>query len=413
MKKLILTVAAMISVCSANAAGFGIYEASARGNALGGALVGKTGDATAAYYNPANATEMTNVSVSVGISGITPFCDTEVSGVVQPKMDAGWFAIPTFYYTIPLPFDLTFSGGNYCEYGLGTKYGDYWMLAGDTVETTIMQYTFNPNLSYKVTDWWSVAAGLRLSYISFNNRKHPGHGLPIPGHNLTSELDGDDVGLGYNFGTTFKLRDDLSVGFVYRSEIEHKISGDFDMSGAGWPGFGATAVPMYYHLPANAKLTLPQSFTMGVNWDATDDLHLGFVATWTGWSSVDTINFNIPKFGYAEKLNWRDVWRFGFGTEYDINDSFCVRGGYVFDTDPSGIGGTTMLPPGDRHILCSGFGWHITKELRLDVGYSFIIMEGHEREVELKYGGATYAKHHFACRNSFSHIISMGLTYNF
>ena len=42
----------------AYSAGFGLYEVSARGNALGGTLVGSTKDASAVYYNPANMTEI-------------------------------------------------------------------------------------------------------------------------------------------------------------------------------------------------------------------------------------------------------------------------------------------------------------------------------------------------------------------
>ena len=50
MKKVAVLLVAASIVCGAHGAGFGIYEASARGNALGGTLVGSTKDASANYY---------------------------------------------------------------------------------------------------------------------------------------------------------------------------------------------------------------------------------------------------------------------------------------------------------------------------------------------------------------------------
>jgi long-chain fatty acid transport protein len=387
MKKLVLSAATMIAVCSASAAGFGIYEASARGNALGGALVGSTRDVSAVYYNPANMTETTNVSFMVGSSFINPFCDVKVDGNVQPKMNSGWFVVPTFYTIVPLSEDWRFGLGGYSEFGLGTKYGNYWKLMDDTIETTIMQYTLNPNLSYKITDWWSIAGGIKMSYISFNNKSHP-NAITL------SELDGHDYTLGYNFATDFKILDNLSFGLVYRSRINHTIKGDFDLQGV-----------TTYHHPASARLNLPQSITGGINWDVTKKLHLGFAATWTQWNSISDIHFNLgPIFTKTEPLNWRNAWRFGWSGEYDVNDDFAVRLGYVHDRDPSARYGTTMLPAGDRHIIGTGFGWYICENLRWDVGYNFIIMQSSTRTVKGQ---------RFDCRNSFSHIISTSLTYTF
>ena len=108
MKKLMIAVASASMVQGVLAAGFGIYEGSARGNALGGAVIGDVDDATAAYHNPANIAFSTNIQVAAGVTFINPFCDVEVDHKSQGRMNAGWFTVPTFYATIPLPFDLAF-----------------------------------------------------------------------------------------------------------------------------------------------------------------------------------------------------------------------------------------------------------------------------------------------------------------
>ena len=80
MKKETLLVASSLALGSSFGAGFGLYEASARGNALGGTLVGSTKDASSVYYNPANMTETTNVSVMVGATMVWLYSDVAVNG---------------------------------------------------------------------------------------------------------------------------------------------------------------------------------------------------------------------------------------------------------------------------------------------------------------------------------------------
>ena len=416
MKKCLLSAVLALVATAGFGAGFGLYEASSRGNAMGGALVGKPGDATANYYNPAALTDMTNMSVYAGFTLINPFCDSKVNGfgtkrVSQPKMNAGWFFAPTFYLSAPITDDLSVGWGNYAEYGLGTKYKSNWALAYDTTETTIEQYTLNPNIAYKLTDWWSISAGLRVSYITFENYGSPMAGLvhPLTGTpiNMRSHLKGNDWGMGYMLGTKFKITERLHAGVVYRSRIDHTIKGDFDIYG----NLGST------HGPASAKLALPASVTTGINWDITDDWRVGATIIWTEWRSIDTINFNLPAtYSYTEKLKFDNAFRYGMGTEYDFTDWLQGRLGYVYDLDPSHEKhGTTMLPAGDRHIAATGLGFKLTDNLRLDVGLSFIFMERSSRNIRDRnaYKVGQSRTHHWECRNSFSYLVSAGLTYNF
>ena len=416
MKKLVFGLLCATCANAAFAAGFGLYEASARGNALGGALVGSTKDASAVYYNPANMTETTNVSVMVGATLVWLYSDTAVNGIGQQEMNPGIFCIPHFYVTTPVWGDLYFGLGIYCEDGLGTKYGDRWDLASDTVKTTMEQFTLNPNLAYKITDWWSVAAGLKMSYIYFFNRKRPYWGTP--GYDLMSELEGTSLSMGYNFGTTFRLFENedlgrLALGFVYRSQIKHNIKGDFNIDGKVG-NYSYSMLGGETSSGASARLTLPQSLTTGLNWDSPNEKwHAGVAATWTEWSCVDTISFKIPakKAGTGEAssydlpLNWNNVWRIGVGVQYDVMDDLELRVGYVYDMDPTHQNyGTTMLPGGHRNIFCLGAGYYIWRTLRLDVGYNLVMMDDGERKID---GDS------FRTTNPYSHMLSASLSYTF
>ena len=65
---------------SAFAAGFGLYEGSAYGNAMGGAVMGKAHDASANFYNPATLTDLTGTVFTVGMTTEHPSADTYVNG---------------------------------------------------------------------------------------------------------------------------------------------------------------------------------------------------------------------------------------------------------------------------------------------------------------------------------------------
>lgn len=412
-KKIVLSsFAALAATSSIYAAGFGIYEASARGNVMGGGLVGSTdGDASANYYNPAALTECTNISVMVGVSLINPFADTSVNGKSQLKMNAGWFPPPHAYIAVPITEDLVFGLGTYCEYGLGTKYDDNWAMNWDTTETTIEQFTFNPNFAYKITDKWSVAFGARMSYLTFENYKIP---LNQPGGlgYIKTHLEGDNFNCGYMLATQYKVNDDLSLGLVYRSRINHHIKGEINSEKSG-PG----AVLAPNNGGADAKLTLPSSLTLGANYDITKKFRSGLAMTWTEWSTIDHIDFKLTKNALGQDkshtmdLGWHDAFRIGFGFEYDFTDAFCGRIGYTYDWDPSHKNhGTTMLPPGDRHIIGFGCGYKFLDNWRIDLGYNFIIMEATTRHMVNKDTGVNYA---FETENAYSHIVSASVSYSF
>ena len=462
MKKIVLGMMAALCVGMAQGAGFGIYEASARGNAMGGAVVGDTSDATANYYNPANLAFATNVQIAAGLTMINPYCDVEVDHVSQDRMNSGWFAVPSFYLTIPLPADFSLGWGNYTEFGLGSKYSRNWDLSGDTQQTTLQQVTLNPNLAYKITDWWSVSAGIRGSWIEFKNHKQPNNGDTYYGttslgsvspllsgysasysiadaYHLDSRLCGNDWAMGWNAATTLKPTDKWDIGVVYRSQLRHKIKGNFTLDGkvGGTPivqvpsqvqmlgkmvgmsipstvAGSAQYQSIHEYGKASAKLRLPESITVGTNYKFTDRFRGGASVTYTRWSSVSSINWRLPNGrSYKQDLNWRDTFRVGFGGEYDITDWMCGRLGYTFDEDPtSKHHESTMLPAGDRHIIGMGLGFKIIDNLRLDVSYNFIRMNNEHYFITYSGANGDVTKR-MSCRNGVSHLIGATLSYEF
>ena len=60
---------------SAFAAGFALYEGSARGNVLGAGLTATADDPSAIFYNPAGITQLKGTQTMIGLTGIYPQTD--------------------------------------------------------------------------------------------------------------------------------------------------------------------------------------------------------------------------------------------------------------------------------------------------------------------------------------------------
>ncbi|MGN0846883.1 MAG: OmpP1/FadL family transporter [Kiritimatiellia bacterium] len=458
-KEIVLISAISVSMIGF-AAGFGLYEGSARGNAMGGGVMGKALDAGANFYNPATLSDLTGTVVTVGMTTEHPSADTYVDGHKGLKMDSGCFVLPHVYIAQELPYDFSFGLGFAPEYGLGSHYYQNWPLSWDTRETTIMGLTLNPNLAYKVTDDWSISAGFRLMYFSFD--QYSDKMATQDGENygtVRDHLKGDNGMLdwGWQISTKYNITEKLSAGVMYKSYIDTKVKGynhtrvrGYDDSAvaaqvdkgvrAALASNGLTpAHPMYQQLynqyygqaypaavakahdqvdsgarsadgDASCSLRLPQSLSMGLNYDATDKFHLGVAATWTQWSCIDNLHFDLPGDNDRDvPLKWNDSWRIGFGAAYDLTDELTLMMSYVYDQDPcSKYHGTTMLPPGDRQIGTIGLGYALGP-VDLVVSYGLVFMQGDSLGLTDDVG----RRYKFETKNGLSHAVAVSMTYQF
>lgn len=66
MRKVLLVLCLALCPLQAWAAGYGVYEWSARGNALGGAMVARDADPSSVAYNPAAITDLEGAQIQMG-----------------------------------------------------------------------------------------------------------------------------------------------------------------------------------------------------------------------------------------------------------------------------------------------------------------------------------------------------------
>ena len=377
---------------------------------MGGALVGKAMDASANFNNPATLTDLTNIWVTVGFVTEHPRANIRAAkggGAYGDDIttDAGLFWLPHFQLAVPLPWGFTFGFCGDAEYGLGTDYGELAKTAWNCVETVVQGYVLNPNLAYRITDKWSVGAGLRWLYFDFEQTKNLGV--------MRYHLYGDNgfSSLGWQVGTKYDILDNLAIGIVYKSPINVDVEGDTDAQAkVADPKAVGTARAMT--ADADAEMTLPQSVTAGINWDVVKTWHLGFATSWSQWSEFDTLMFNVKPSPNPVYLDWNDTWRASIGSAWDFYEDWTWMISYVFDMDCclEKDQSSTMLPPAHRNILATGFVWNCWANLDFAISYSCIFTDGGSMDTANPQDGSRW--HMETCRG-FCHAAGFSITYRF
>lgn len=425
---LVATLALLVGVGTLSAAGFGLYEITPRGNAMGGALVGRTGDASSVYFNPANMTQEEGTSILMGSSLIAPRATVDIdesnttgAGVLRADkadLDSKYFLIPSGFITSQVSERIWLGFGNYTEYGMGTEY-DPTNYSGryNALYSELKTVTFSPTIAFKATERLSLGAGLRIMYIQLKHaRALPGAGL-MPATDGRMKVTADDISLGYLLSASYAATDDLDIGLVYRSRIDHKLHGEgkIDYANAGEratsDGFG--------------KITLPASLTGGINYQITSKWSVGTALTWTEWSTFDnlTLVFDdaiLPGIGgnhseNTDEKKWKDVYRLGLGTEYKFDETWAVQGSYTYDMAPNNSDyADFLIPPGDRHLLGAGVTY-TTGDWSFGFGYAFLMMFNGDGTAKTLSTGvpALDLSSEFDCGFAYSHILSASVGFTF
>ncbi|WP_428897849.1 long-chain fatty acid transport protein [Parelusimicrobium proximum] len=403
MYRNIKIVAAAITILAfsniANAAGFALYEYSARGNAMGGAVMANKAEPASIAANPALITKLDGTQIQTGITMVTVDGQTVYGGQSATLKDQPFY-LPHVYVTREMTDNVYFGLGIFPRYGLGGKYKNYetWPGATSAYYVNLQTLSFNPNIAVKVNEEFSFAMGLEIMKLWFKERKQ------VPGGGGLFVLQGESLSWGGNFGAIYtpNWAEKWAAALTYRAKVRHVATGDIEGSGA----YAATTGD------ASAALTLPDSLALGISYAPTSRLTLEADLTATFWSTYrdlrvdyDDVNHTPPFLN--EKKRYSDVFRFGIGGEYAVNDNWDVRLGYVYDESPINSSYMdTLVPADDRDIYSVGVGYH-KDNWGVDVSYT------HLRARSLKGTTAPGGTVPVEYKNGFSNMYAMSFKYAF
>ena len=368
-----LSAVLMLSVLLADfsyGAGFGLYEYSARGTAMGGATVANKAEPASLAVNPALITELDGTQAQLGLTVVTANAKTTVAGQERGLKRDIWY-LPNFYITQKWSDQVSVGLGGFSRYGLGGEYKNWETWAGSQLAYKVKLETFSitPTIAVKANDEFSVAMGLEAMVIGFTQNSTL---MPGPMANATAyEISGSGVSWGGNFSFIYRPEwaEKWSLGAMYRTKVKQNLNGRIH-AGLERPALNI------YNDDAKGAITLPDSLTAGVSFRPTEDLILEAGIVGTFWSAYDQI---LIEYSDREstptihnKKEYKDTYRLNLGAEYNLNQNWAVRAGYVFDKSPINEHAMdTLVPVDDRHIASVGAGYH-NDTWSVDLSYSHV-----------------------------------------
>ena len=414
--------AAALTACASSAAfaeGFGVYEWSAAGTAMGEAYMFGEEDPSVLAYNPAQITKLDGTYFSIGASLVNP--DTKVlfnkltplggtNNLWENEYDPA--VIPYMYYATKAGDNSWWGIALFSRFGNQIEYDDLWPGRYDTIFSGIQGITVQPTYAFKIGDKLSAAVGLDINYVKLRMRKNAplfDRSTTTPSYigDAATDLEGDTVNIGWLASLMYDFDDKTSLAVTYRSRIKHTMD-DADIyfnTPLGSMGSGASGV-----------VTLPDSVSIGIGHKFNEKTRVELNAVWTNWETYNALNiyFDNPVvaglLGSNASLNpkyWEACWRYGIGIEHKLSKQWSILAGYVFDESP--IPDSTMdftVPTGDRHRGSIGFKYRFKENHEIVFAYTGIWADS--RETQSRVSGVDYASSEIF--DGFTQVISLGYT---
>lgn len=362
-------------VGDAQAAGFQLQNqtGSGNGNAFAGAAAAAE-DAGTVFFNPAGMTLLPE-GHSFALAGTVldrsvKFSNGSTSGLLPPpsasngKDGGGTSLIPALYWSYAIDPAIRVGLGISPTFGNQTDYGFDFIGRYSGYYTKLRQVNVNPSVAFRLNEQWSVGFG--VNYAQNDTEFRQGSPLPSVLANNDVRVKGDDGAFGYNAGLLFRPQPQTRLALTYRSEIRFRLDGELD----------SNLTPTVDNR-VRARLTTPAQASFAVAHQLNDRLEMLGDLTWTGWSSVNTLN--VIDQGSGTLLNslsyrFRDTWRVGLGANYQLNDAWKLRFGAAWDQTPvrSAADRTMTLPDSNRSWLAVGARYALDKQNSIDIGYAHV-----------------------------------------
>ncbi|WP_458524898.1 OmpP1/FadL family transporter [Onishia taeanensis] len=379
---------ASLVASQAFASGFQVREQSAKtlANALSNAAAGAE-DVSFMAYNPAAIGNIDGNQVSVGVAYID--ADFELKNAEASSANGAFdyddggsrqggqsAVVPSFAVKTQASERIDLGLAIFSPYGLATEYDEDWVGRYHAIETELTTIDIQPTVNFRVTDRWSVAAGLIAEHgdATLSNAIDIGTGQD----DVIGTVEGDDWGYGYTLGTLFQVTDRTRLGLSYRSEIDLTLDGDASFRGTTSLSEGAVASGADSRIVdrgGKAELTTPANANVGIFHQLTPRLALMANASWTDWSSFEELKVEFDDGSNSPTTeNWNDSWAYSVGANYALTDKWLLRAGAGYDETPvpSAEFRTPRVPDADRTWATLGATYQATENLGVTAGYMHV-----------------------------------------
>lgn len=392
--------------CPVIASGFALMEQSGTGLGTAYANTATGGeDISAMFYNPASLTRYRGTEfistyyliisdTTVNLSRSTDILNNPIRG--SDKTNSKQSAhIPNVYFATDLTEQLRLGLGLTVPFGLSIDYGTAWQGRYELTHAELYTADINPVLAYLVNDKLSIGLGFSAQHIQLEMNQVLDFGsiclsqLGLPTCSslglLPQSADGsvnleiEGWSWGYNFGVLYHPSKTVQLGLAYRSDVNHKLdgTGHIDVPLQATP---LTTTGAFQDSNANATVTMPAHLSLGLAYQATDQLKALLSLTWTEWSDIKALGVNYENSAQPTtliNLNFQNTIKVSLGFILQLNNHWSIQSGFSFDQTPvkNANNRTFYVPDSNRYWASFGINYQAHQEILLNLAYAHVFFD--------------------------------------
>lgn len=355
----------LLFTSNANAAAFQFYEMGTP--IIGTAAVGQAAvanDASTAYYNPAGMSQLPGSHFMLGAQAILPAIafskNRQIStirgssggnaGALTPGMDM--YAV---YGLSPCwKLGLSFTS----PYGGLLNYNNGWVGRFNVQNLQMYVLDLNPVISYQYNNWLSLGAGLVIEYANLYQTA----ALPLlPDIDGQATIRAGNTSPGINVGVLITPTCTTKIGVSYRSQIVHKLRGNVAFFRLGIEPATST------------QITMPAGVIASVTQDVSCRTTLLGELGWTNWKSMRAATVRIANFSTTTRLDWRNTYRIGVGSQFKYTPDLLLQMGISYDSSATKAKRRTPDLPADKQLrIGAGFIYSMCQIAKIGLSYEYL-----------------------------------------
>ena len=251
-------------------------------------------DASVAGNNPAAMTRFDSTSWQVGVYGF--FSESTFEGTSSGtgndfvSESDGTTVIPSGSLVMPFGkrwwFGLTALGVGFSD-DFGEDWGGRYLIQ----DYSLAYISLYPSIATKLTDKFSVAASLMMTYTVFEQNKAVANVLDPGAEDGALNIEADGWTAGWSVSALYEFSPQTRMGFVYRSELDPELDADLNWSGLGPNTEAFLDASGILDVPVTMTSRSPQSANIGIHHDFNNGHSLAFDVVW-----IDFSNFELSEF---------------------------------------------------------------------------------------------------------------------
>jgi long-chain fatty acid transport protein len=360
---------------SVQAGGISLYEIATPDVGLAAAgYAARAGDASTVFTNPAGMSRLEGAQLLTGLQALYGSATFSPEADTSPRLGTGdggnaigWMPAASLFVVVPLGEKWRVGLGALSYFGLAEEYDDDWVGRYYVQESALLGLSVLPAVSYQVTDWLAVGAGLNAMYgyldtdVAVNNVIGPDGRMSLKDHTW---------GYGANVGVLIQAGERTRFGVTYLSPVDLDFSDTPSFTGLGRFFSLILANPGELDL----GLTVPQSVMVSARHALSERWALLANAGWQNWDQFGYVQAGVEPAGATTiNLQYQDTWHGALGAQYRASLNWLLSGGVAFDSSAvNSEHRTVTVPMGQTWRFGLGAQYQISQAVNLGVAGVFL-----------------------------------------